>query len=89
MDTTPTKARLSVISSSVSALYELQVLSYAEFVSDHRLVSSAERDLQVAVQAALDIASIILADVAVGVPRAYRDVFPRLGEVGNLAYSIR
>jgi uncharacterized protein YutE (UPF0331/DUF86 family) len=48
------------------------------------LVSSAERSFQVAIQAALDIGSIVLADQWVMVPDAYKDIFPKLAEIGVL-----
>lgn len=82
MDTTPIAARLSVISSSVSALKKLQKLTYDEFAREHVLHGSAERDFQVAIQAALDIASLILADQSVEIPAEYSSLFPKLAEVG-------
>jgi uncharacterized protein YutE (UPF0331/DUF86 family) len=57
-------------------------LSYDEFAHDHILHGAAEREFQVAIQAALDIASIILADLSVEVPGEYREIFPRLADVG-------
>jgi uncharacterized protein YutE (UPF0331/DUF86 family) len=75
---------LSVIAKSVNALKELQKLSYDEFALDHILHSSAERDFQVAIQAALDIASIVLSDLSVDVPDTYADLFAKLAEVGVL-----
>ncbi len=75
MDTTPIVARLSIISDAVKALKELQRLTYDEFVQEHVLVSSAERDLQVAIQAALDIGTYLLADAGTEVPNEYSEVF--------------
>jgi uncharacterized protein YutE (UPF0331/DUF86 family) len=68
----------------VNALRKLRPLTYEEFAREHILVGSAERDFQVAIQAALDIASIILADQAVKMPRDYKDLFPALAEIGVL-----
>jgi uncharacterized protein YutE (UPF0331/DUF86 family) len=82
MDTTPITARLSVIATSVSALNELRRLEYEEFASDHILHGSAERDFQVAIQAALDIASMILTDLSVEIPLEYSSIFPKLADVG-------
>jgi uncharacterized protein YutE (UPF0331/DUF86 family) len=75
---------LSVIAESVSALRELQGLTYDEFVGDHRLVSSVERDFQVAIQAALDIGALLLAEALVKAPTGYGEIFPRLAEIGVL-----
>ena len=84
MDTTPIVARLSVIANSVNALKDLQKLTYDEFAVDHILNASAERHFQVAIQAALDIGSILLAEVSPRVPGNYTDVFLQLAEVGVL-----
>ncbi|MFN3762362.1 MAG: type VII toxin-antitoxin system HepT family RNase toxin [Anaerolineae bacterium] len=65
-------------------LRQLRSLTFEEFVQDPILVSAVERNFQVAVQAALDIASIILADQSVIVPREYKDLFPALAEMGVL-----
>jgi len=65
-------------------LRKLRPLTYDEFAREHVLIGSAERDFQVAIQAALDIGSIILADQAVWVPRGYKDIFPKLAEIGVL-----
>jgi len=75
---------LSVIADCVSALRKLCPLTYDEFAREHVLVGSAERDFQVAIQAALDIGSIILADQSVMLPREYKDIFPALAEIGVL-----
>jgi len=68
----------------VNALRELRPLTYDEFAREHVLVTSAERDFQIAIQAALDIGSIILADQQVMVPDRYSDIFPALAEIGVL-----
>jgi len=73
---------LSVIANCVNALRNLQSLSYDEFVRQHVLHASAERDFQVAIQAALDIGSIILAEQSVATPESYRGIFLKLAEMG-------
>jgi uncharacterized protein YutE (UPF0331/DUF86 family) len=75
---------LNVIANCINALQKLRPLTYDEFAREHVLVGSAERDFQVAIQAALDTSSMILADQAVAIPRAYRDIFPKLAEIGVL-----
>jgi uncharacterized protein YutE (UPF0331/DUF86 family) len=84
MDTTPIVARLSVIANSVNALKALQPLTYDEFAREHILIGSAERDFQVAIQAALDIGAHLLAELSVDVPLDYKDIFPKLAKVGIL-----
>lgn len=75
---------MSVIGDCVNALRKLRPLTYDEFAREHILVGSAERDFQVAIQAALDVASIILADQAIKLPKDYKDLFPALAEIGVL-----
>lgn len=65
----------------MSALKELQNLTYDEFAREHVLHGSAERDFQVAIQATLDIASIILSEQSVDVPESYAALFPKLSEI--------
>lgn len=75
---------MSVIADCVNALKELCPLTYDEFAREHVLVGSAERDFQVAIQAALDIGAHLLADLSAQVPSDYRDIFPKMAEVGIL-----
>ncbi len=75
---------MSVIADSVRVLRQLRSLTFEEFVQDPILVSAVERNFQVTIQAALDIASIILADQSAIVPREYKDLFPALAEIGVL-----
>jgi len=84
VDTTPITARLSVIADCVSALRKLRPLTYDEFAREHILVGSAERDFQVAIQAALDIGSLILAQQSARLPGEYKDIFPALADIGVL-----
>jgi len=69
----------------VNALQELRRLTPEEFADEHVLVAAAERDLQVAIQAALDIGSMILASERVSPPKRYSDIFPALADVGVLS----
>lgn len=73
---------MNAISDAVKALKELQRLTYDEFAVEHVLVGSAERDFQVGIQAALDIAAYLLADAGVDVPSEYSEVFRALGRIG-------
>jgi len=82
------KRSLSVIVDSVNALRQLQTLTYDEFARDHVIHGSAERDFQVAIQAALDIASMILADLSVDIPSEYSALFLKLAEAGIIPNEI-
>ncbi|MGQ9826424.1 MAG: type VII toxin-antitoxin system HepT family RNase toxin [Roseiflexus sp.] len=68
----------------MNALKSLQGLTYEEFAREHVLHAAAERDFQVAIQAALDIGSIILAEQSVSPVESYKDVFLKLSQIGVL-----
>lgn len=75
---------MTVITNAVNALKKLRALSYEEFAAEHVLVSSAERDFQVAIQAAIDIGAILLSAQAVTVPNSYKALLLALGDMGVL-----
>lgn len=81
MDRTPIAARLSAISESLRALRTLRPLTRQQLVGDAMLVAAAERHFQVAIQACLDIGSILLTD-APRPPSTYRAIFPALARLG-------
>ncbi|WP_141611188.1 type VII toxin-antitoxin system HepT family RNase toxin [Litorilinea aerophila] len=84
VDLTPITQRLSVIATALAALREIQKLSREEFVADYFFHTAAERSLQVAIQAALDVGSILLAAHSRKVPNTYAEIFPALSEIGVL-----
>lgn len=59
-------------------------MTYEEFIKNYLYTDTAERNFQTAIQAALDIASIILADQSARLPKEYKDIFPALAEIGVL-----
>lgn len=68
----------------MAILRRKQSLSFDEFAGDHDVLSSAEHDLQVAIQAALDVGMHLLAAEPIRAAAQYRDVFPLMGEAGIL-----
>jgi uncharacterized protein YutE (UPF0331/DUF86 family) len=66
----------------VNALKEIQKLAFEDFTREHVLQDAAERNFQVAIQASLDIASLILADQSMDMPTEYSSLFPKLAEIG-------
>lgn len=84
MDTTLITERLSVIARAVHALQEVRQVPLEEFVQDYFLHSAAERSLQVAIQAALDIGNILLSHSTTDVPTEYAEIFPALAHIGVL-----
>lgn len=88
MDTTPIVERLRQIRSSLKHLHELQNVSRDDFVSNYLVSSTVERQFEVAIQAATDIAQIILAELGETVPRNYADVFTLLGQLGICSFEL-
>jgi len=82
MDQTPIVERLSIIARAVRALEIVREVPLEEFVQDYFLHSAAERGLQVAIQAALDIGNILLSHSTADVPKEYADIFPALTQIG-------
>ena len=87
MDTTPIVARLSVIAESVQGLQELQQLSYDEWQQDFLYRTSTERLFQLAIQAAIDIGSFILATKSSPPPRSYKEIFQQLGTLSIIPHK--
>lgn len=59
-------------------------MTYEEFIKNYLYTDTAKHNFQTAIQAALDIASIILADQSARLPKEYKDIFPALAEIGVL-----
>lgn len=68
----------------MNVLRSLRPLTYEEFAREYILADAAERNFQVAIQAALDIGSLILAEYSSFLPQEYKDIFPALAELGVL-----
>lgn len=62
-------------------MHELQSIGRDDFVSNYLISSTVERQFQIAIQAAIDIAQIILVELGETVPRNYADVFTLLGQL--------
>lgn len=72
--------RLSRVREYVKRLKELGGLPMKEFVSDFMAVGSAERLLQISIEACLDIGNHIISRCGLERPREYKDVFIILGK---------
>jgi len=81
-------ARLRVIANSVNALRELGEAPLEEFAATFFLHAAAERGFQVAIQSALDIGAILLSEAGTDIPTEYRDIFPKLAEIGVLSQPL-
>ncbi len=81
-------ARLEALNQYLSELEKFCSLSRAEFLGDLRNYRTVERCFQLAAQAAIDIASHIVAADFSHRPEGYRQVIEILGEVGVLPQDL-
>lgn len=72
----------------MNALRELGEAPLEEFAATFFLHAAAERGFQVAIQSALDIGAILLAEAGADIPAEYRDIFPKLSEIGVLPEAL-
>ena len=78
--------RLAVIDTCVADLRRLARVDQLE--TDVRERRFVEHTLQIAIQAALDVASHIVSDRRLGEPATNRELFLHLGDLGRFAASI-
>lgn len=73
--------RVEEIKRRLKFLEEIKTVSEEKFLVDHRISSSAERDLEIAIQACLDIADHLIAKLSLELPKKDRkEVFAVLGK---------
>jgi uncharacterized protein YutE (UPF0331/DUF86 family) len=77
-------AKLQALRHNLERLQQVPQRTFEEFSSDHRNVASAIYYLQTSIQALIDLASWLVARLAVGVPRRSLDVFELLEGAGRL-----
>lgn len=72
-----------------TCLRDLRTLARPELIqTDVREERFIEHTLQVAIQAALDVASHIVSDLRLGEPRTNRELFALLGRAGILSFEL-
>ncbi len=73
-------SRVSKIRESVRRLVALAVLSEKAFRADADACAIAERHLQVAIQSVIDIGNHVVADLDLGTPSDYKEIFVLLAK---------
>lgn len=68
-------SRVTKIRECVAILQRYALRHEKSFLEDADLVSSAERQLQVAIQAVIDIGNHVIADRDLGTAKDYKDIF--------------
>jgi len=75
-------ARIDKIRESVGKLRKLAQRTEDAFISDSLATDSTERNLQTAIQAVIDIGNHIVADMDLGTPADYKEIFRLLAKNG-------
>lgn len=82
------RKRLGVLEERLRRLRDLSSRSMEEFLDDVGIQDRVERNLQVAIQAAVDLGLHILVDFPGSAPDAYRLVFRQLGKHGLIRIDL-
>jgi|GraSoiStandDraft_4_1057263.scaffolds.fasta_scaffold56848_1 uncharacterized protein YutE (UPF0331/DUF86 family) len=69
------QARIEKIRESIARLRKFGTMSEDQFCEDDDSSKLAERHLEIAIQAAIDIGHHVIADMDLGLPQDYKDVF--------------
>jgi uncharacterized protein YutE (UPF0331/DUF86 family) len=77
-------ARIDKIRESVGKLRKQAQRTEDAFISDSLATDSTERNLQTAIQAVIDIGNHIVADMDLGTPADYKEIFRLLAKNGIL-----
>jgi uncharacterized protein YutE (UPF0331/DUF86 family) len=72
--------KISIIKKCINNLDELSNLKPKEFVSDFRYYDSAKYNLQIAIEAMIDIGNHIISRMGLEPPKTYADTFEILGK---------
>jgi len=75
--------KIRIIQECLNKLRTLSQLSVAEFTSDFKNFDSAKYNLQVTIEAMIDIGNHIISRKGLGAPKTYRDTFEALHK-GNI-----
>ncbi|MGD8794863.1 MAG: DUF86 domain-containing protein [Anaerolineae bacterium] len=81
-------ARLEALDQYLAELEQLRHLRRDQFIDDLRNHRTAERDLQLAIQATIDVASHVVAADFSQRPTGYREVIQILGDEGVLPQDL-
>lgn len=84
LDKESLRSKIARIRKNLKELKKLGKLSYDEYTKDILHTATAERLLQISIEAMLDIGSHIIAEESFGEPLEYRDVFVLLVKNGIL-----
>jgi len=80
-------SRLEKIRANLVDLKTMAKLTAKDFLSDSIKISAAERNLQISIEAMLDIGNHIIAEKGFEQPTEYRDIFLVLGKRGVFSGS--
>ena len=68
-------SRVTKVRECLTILRRYSLIDEESFLKSDDLTSSAERQLQVAIQAVIDIGNHVVSDMDLGTPKDYKDIF--------------
>lgn len=80
-----TLRRVERFEKGLELLEEIVAVEFEEYTDDLRLQSISERNLQICIEAIIDLANVIIAKKGLRVPSTYKDTVKVLQENGILA----
>jgi uncharacterized protein YutE (UPF0331/DUF86 family) len=83
------RKRLNKLDEYLGILRGLQRYSFEEFIGDPEHYGSAERFLQLGIEAITDIGSHVIADLALGTVNWYSDIPTILAEKGHISADLK
>lgn len=83
------RKRLNKLDEYLSILHGLQKYSFEEFIHDPEHYGSAERFLQLGIEAIMDMGNHVIADLALGVVNWYSDIPAILAEKGYINSELK
>lgn len=84
MNTDQVQSKLAVVRDNLDKLAKLPQDSFASFTADFRSLDSALHRLQTSIQALIDLATIAMAERALGVPKTSIESLEKLEAAGHL-----
>ncbi len=73
---------------AINLLEELSKKNFEDIVGDYLVLSSLERNIQVAVEFAIDLANYMLAESGVEIPDTYKDIISKVGKLCKIDQNL-
>jgi uncharacterized protein YutE (UPF0331/DUF86 family) len=81
------RSKLEIMNLGLGRLTKLQEASRDQFLADFRYVDAAKRNLQVAIEAMIDVANHVIARSGLGLPKNHAEAFRIIAQEGWISAS--